>query len=77
LRRRPRDGFGQTCRFRALYPCGNIVKSFAMPTRDEGAETAAMPSWALFASGVITMRRVNGWQTLAEKPDVHIIDLAA
>ena len=33
--------------------------------------------WALLASGQITMRKVDGWQTLAEKPDDQIIDLAA
>jgi len=41
------------------------------------AETAAMLFWALLASGQITMRKVDGWQTLAEKPADHIIDLAA
>ena len=41
------------------------------------AETAAMLFWALLASGQITMRKVDGWQTLAEKPDNKIIDLAA
>jgi transposase-like protein len=30
------------------------------------AETAAMLFWALLASGQITMRKVNGWQTLAQ-----------
>lgn len=30
------------------------------------AETAAMLFWALLASGQITMRKVNGWQSLAE-----------
>ena len=30
------------------------------------AETAAMLFWALMASGQITMRRVGGWQTLAD-----------
>ena len=39
-------------------------------------ETAAMLFWALRASGQITMRK-DGWQTLAEKPDGQIIDLAA
>ena len=33
------------------------------------AETAARLFWALLASGQITMRKVDGWQTLAEKPD--------
>ena len=41
------------------------------------AETAAMLFWALLASGQITMRKVDGWQTLAEKPDNQIIELAA
>ena len=41
------------------------------------AETAAMLFWALMASGQIIMRKVNGWQSLAEKPADHIIDLAA
>jgi transposase-like protein len=30
------------------------------------AETAAMLFWALLASGQITMRKVDGWQTLAQ-----------
>ena len=41
------------------------------------AETAAMLFWALLASGQITMRKVDGWQTLAEKPANQTIDLAA
>jgi putative transposase len=41
------------------------------------AETAAMLFWALLASGQITMRKVDGWQTLAEKPTTQPIDLAA
>ncbi len=42
------------------------------------AETAAMLFWALLASGQITMRKVDGWQSLAEKPDDQTtIDLAA
>jgi putative transposase len=41
------------------------------------AETAAMLFWALLASGQITMRKVDGWQTLAEKPALQCIDLAA
>ncbi len=31
------------------------------------AETAAMLFWALLASGQITMRKVDGWQTLSEQ----------
>ena len=45
--------------------------------RSACAETAAMLFWALLASGQITMRKVDGWQTLAEKPADQIIDLAA
>jgi len=42
------------------------------------AETAAMLFWALLASGQITMRKVNGWQTLGEKLTAPVpVDLAA
>jgi putative transposase len=41
------------------------------------AETAAMLFWALMASGQIVLRKVDGWQSLAEKPADQIIDLAA
>ena len=41
------------------------------------AETAAMLFWALLASGQIAMRKVDRWQTLAEKPSDPIMDLAA
>jgi putative transposase len=41
------------------------------------AETAAMLFWALLASGQITMRKVDGWQSLNESPSDQIIDLAA
>jgi transposase-like protein len=42
------------------------------------AETAAMLFWALLASGQITMRKVDGWQTLAEKPAPAVpLELAA
>src|SRR5262245_6844712 len=40
------------------------------------AETAAMLFWGLLASGQITMRKVDGWDTLKEQP-AAIIDLAA
>jgi putative transposase len=40
------------------------------------AETAAMLFWALLASGQISMRKVDGWQTLIERP-ADPIDLAA
>jgi transposase-like protein len=41
------------------------------------AETAAMMFWALVASGQISMRKVDGWKTLAGKPADLPIDLAA
>ncbi len=42
------------------------------------AETAAMLFWALLASGQITMRKVDGWQSLAEPPATALpVDLAA
>jgi transposase-like protein len=42
------------------------------------AETAAMLFWALLASGQITMRKIDGWQTLAEKPTPAVpLELAA
>ena len=34
------------------------------------AETAAVLFWALLASGQITMRKVDGWESLAEKPSI-------
>ena len=39
------------------------------------AETAAMLFWALLASGQITLRKVDGWQSLAQPP--ARLDLAA
>jgi putative transposase len=41
------------------------------------AETAAMLFWALLASRQITMRKVDGWESLAESPSDQIIDLVA
>ena len=41
------------------------------------AETAAMLFWALLAAGQITMRKVDGWQTLSQKLTDETIDLAA
>jgi len=41
------------------------------------AETAAMLFWALLAAGQITMRKVDGWETLTQKPVDKAIDLAA
>jgi putative transposase len=41
------------------------------------AETAAMLFWALLASGQITMRKVDGWQSLGQPLTANAIDLAA
>ena len=41
------------------------------------AETACMLFWALLASGQITLRRVNGWDTLHVAPADEPLDLAA
>ena len=42
------------------------------------AETAAMLFWALLASGQITMRKVDGWQSLGEPLAAPVpVDLAA
>jgi putative transposase len=41
------------------------------------ADTAAMLFWALLASGQISMRKVDGWQSLATPPADRPIDLAA
>jgi putative transposase len=41
------------------------------------ADTAAMLFWALLASGQISLRKVDGWQTLATPPVDQPIDLAA
>ena len=41
------------------------------------ADTAAMLFWALLASGQITMRKVDGWETISQKIADQTIDLAA
>jgi putative transposase len=41
------------------------------------AETAAMLFWSLLAAGQITMRKVDGWQSLGEPPSPLPLDLAA
>jgi len=39
-------------------------------------ETAAMLFWALLASGQITMRKVDGWATLAQPPADRVLSTA-
>jgi putative transposase len=41
------------------------------------AETACMLFWALLASGQITLRKVDGWNTLHVAPAEQLLDLAA
>ena len=41
------------------------------------AETACMLFWALLASGQITLRRVDGWDTLHVAPAIEPLDLVA
>ena len=41
------------------------------------ADTACMLFWALLAGGQITLRRVDGWDTLHLPPAGHNLDLAA
>jgi len=41
------------------------------------AETATMLFWELLAAGRITMRKVDGWQTLTRTPADEPVDLAA
>jgi putative transposase len=53
---------------RARHDKRRIKTQTALPS----AETAAMLFWALLASGQITMRKVDGWQSLTQP-----IDLAA
>jgi putative transposase len=56
---------------------GEFKRRIKTQTVLPSAETAAMLFWALLASGQITMRKVDGWQTLAEHPSDQTIDLAA
>ena len=41
------------------------------------AETVPMLLWALLAAGQITMRKVDGWQTLDKAIEPMTLDLAA
>ena len=55
------EEFKRRIKTQALLPC---------------AETAAMLFWALMASGQITMRKIDGWQTMSHGVD-QAVDLAA
>jgi putative transposase len=41
------------------------------------ADTACMLFWALLASGQITLRKVDGWNTLDLAPAGQLLDQAA
>jgi len=41
------------------------------------AETVPMLLWALMASGQINMRKVDGWETIAQRVQPIALDLAA
>jgi putative transposase len=41
------------------------------------AETAAMLFWALLASGQVSMRKVDGWQTLGQRAAKSVTGLVA
>jgi len=48
---------------------GEFKRRIKTQTVLPSADTAAMLFWALLASGQINMRKVDGWQTLATKPN--------
>jgi putative transposase len=48
-----------------------------LPSPLPSTDTAAMLFWSLLASGQISMRKIDGWQTLAIKSVEQPIDLAA
>jgi transposase-like protein len=56
---------------------GEFKRRIKTQTVLPSAETAAMLFWALLASGQITMRKVDGWQSLGQPPSACTIDLAA
>jgi hypothetical protein len=55
----------------------NASRCCATRTVLPSVDTAAMLFWALLASGQINMRKVDGWQTIAENFIGQPIDLAA
>ena len=71
---------GQCCEWPTFTPprWPEFKRRIKTQTVLPSAETAAMLFWALLASGQITMRKVDGWQTLAEKPAAAVpLDLTA
>ena len=56
------EEFRRRIKIQCVLPCG---------------QTACMLFWALLASGQITLRKVDGWQTLHEVPKELELDRAA
>jgi len=69
-----------TCMLLVSSASKNPSCALAAPNHDNSDQTstqsAAMLFWALLASGQITLRKVDGWASLAE-PFAEPIDLAA
>jgi hypothetical protein len=70
-------GFGHPRSFVSAAFLLSLKRRMKTQTLLPSAETAALLFWALLASAQITMRKVDGWESLAEKPSDQMIDLAA
>ena len=66
---------GKTALYKALNGSADAASGYVW--RTQWSLSCSDPFWALLASGQITMRKVDGWQTLATKPSDQPIDLAA
>ena len=67
------DGSGAPSRTGAAGLRRRIKTQAVLPC----AETVPMLLWALLAAGQITMRKVDGWQTLDKAIEPMTLDLAA
>jgi hypothetical protein len=61
----------------ALQPLADTLAADVRASDTCMSETAAMLFWAVLAAGQITMRKVDGWETLNQSLADHPIDLAA
>ena len=80
--RRPALDLHQWRSVRTTYAIERLHEEFKRRIKTQtvlpSADTAAMLFWALLASGQINMRKVDGWQTLAEPIGAAVpVDLAA